>query len=321
MKRKTKLISFLLILTLSFGCIIAPYYGQQIYVKAIENESDEEFEQLVNSYLTGNDISDDYIYEQEEAVYQQYSEYVAFDNENAGNRKLIISETPIEEKYGATIFDESVDISETVENDDDAHDIAVVRLIHENINAMNELVDAGIGHINDRGEFIVDVTDDSIARFRLYNFYLKWNSLSFYCDEQMAIVFAGVFLIARMVVGNRQTKLTNAMTTLQTQPEKVSRAISDVLDELPNDIINKMIAFFSDDVFSYVINLCSTFSTLLGTTTPLGLILLAVKYILPSYLDCIIVLYKSIKYGNGMELKACWIPTWWDKFGVSIKSI
>lgn len=43
--------------------------------------------------------------------------------------------------------------------------------------------------------------------------------------------------------------------------------------------------------------------------------------LMPSISDCVIVLYYAMAEYRGVELKLCWIPTWWDKWGLSIKTL
>ncbi len=308
MKRKTKLISFLLILTLSFGCIIAPYYGQQIYAKALENEFDEEFDQLANSYLTGNDISDEYIDEQTEEITQQYIEYVHFDDNNASKRKLIIDETPIDRKYGAIIYDEETDISEQIENEEDAYNIAVVRMIHKNVDAMNEMVDEELGHINDDYEFVPDVNDNSYERWKFFGFRLTWTALTFNCDSDFAILFAGITLFVQLLFQAKD--FAKALNTMRTQTEKLALVIDTALNKLPNNIMYQMILFYSNDVVSDIINICALFvEVFTGSALAKKAVNIILNHLAPSVVDCIVVMYNAIKDYRGMQVKFCWRKT------------
>lgn len=329
MKKKTKFISFLLILTLSFGCIIAPYYGQQIYAKALENESDEEFDQLVNSYLTGNDISDDYIYEQEEAVYQQYSEYVHFDDENASNGKLIIDETPIEEKYGAIIyeegfydpdFDEDKDTYDIAEDEEDAYNIAVVRMIHKNVTAMNEMVDEGLGHINNNYEFVFDVTDERTARWVTYYFNFSWRGIYWDADSEIATIFALVVLGFKAFF--RSKDLIATYRKLSYDYEKLAYVIEQALFIMPTDIAAQMVAFFSNEVIANLINICSwAMEIFTGTKILRKVFDIVIGLCTPSFVDCMVILYNAEKNGVGIAVRAFWIPPRGERFGVAIKSL
>ncbi len=322
MKRKTKLISFLLILTLSFGCIIAPYYGQQIYAKALENEFDEEFDQLANSYLTGNDISDEYIDEQTEEITQQYIEYVHFDDNNASKRKLIIDETPIDRKYGAIIYDEETDISEQIENEEDAYNIAVVRMIHKNVDAMNEMVDEELGHINDDYEFVFDVTDESYARFRCYNFKLSWNGVSFNGDSDAAILFGGLALVIRVIFNSVKKDFQNAITELHNKTGALETAINVSLESLQGDTFYQLLSFFTNDTVYNLVNTCSFLIELFtGSVLIKKAIKIVIDHFTPTLLDGIIVLYQALKNYKGIQVKLCWRWSFRDSFGLSIKSI
>ncbi len=318
MKRKTKLISFLLILTLSFGCIIAPYYGQQIYAKALENEFDEEFDQLANSYLTGNDISDEYIDEQTEEITQQYIEYVHFDDNNASKRKLIIDETPIDMKYGAIIYEEEIDISEQIENEEDAYNIAVIRMIHKNVNAMNQMVEEELGYINDDYEFEFNETDESYARWRMNKPIWSWNCVRIPADSDWAIFFASFFLFFKTAF-NTVVSCMEAFDSLKTKYEQLADKIQYALFYVPNDIATQMVAFFSNTMVSSLIGICSWVLQVVSSTHPfLRALFIIVDICTPSLLDCIVILYNAA-LNRSINVKICWIPTWWDNWGISIQ--
>ncbi len=42
---------------------------------------------------------------------------------------------------------------------------------------------------------------------------------------------------------------------------------------------------------------------------------------MPTLVDGAVVLYNAIYFNKGVELKLCWFPTWWDKWGISVTSI
>lgn len=168
---KTNHFNRLLIVLLSFVMlfvgIISPNFIQKSYADDTEEEID------YDTLLTGNDISDEYIEQLDEQVTDLYLEYIYLDNSH-----IRMSTTPIEQKYGSIILlDDFITDMIDIDDDDDYFHIATVRMIHRNMEIMNELVDDEDGYIDENFEFFFWDTS-TLARFRAWNFQLKWNKIT-----------------------------------------------------------------------------------------------------------------------------------------------
>lgn len=87
-------------------------------------------------------------------------------------------------------------------------------------------------------------------------------------------------------------------------------------------IASDLVAFFSSDILGYLVSLGSWAVDILTSSNVAWKVFEIVYGILmPSISDCVIVLYYAMAEYRGVELKLCWIPTWWDKWGLSIKTL
>jgi|GEM_PF-4049973 len=303
----TELTCCLLALLLLFTGVFFPSFGQKAYATS----NDDNFE----SYLTGNNIPDSYIEEVDIYLVEKYQEYVHYDT-----FYIEMETTEVEEKYGEIIYDYSIDTAEYVENEEDIFDIAAVRMIRRNIKIMNELVLEEYGEITDEGEFIFYTTDEYVEQWRAWGFKLSWNKFSVNFDSDFAIIFSIVFLIPAVLVEFRS--LADTVIGIKNNDDLIEYVVTEAFFYLPNEIASDLVAFFSSDILGYLVSLGS-WAVYILTSSNVAWKVFEIVYgiLMPSISDCVIVLYYAMAEYRGVELKLCWIPTWWDKWGLSIKTL
>lgn len=303
----TELTCCLLALLLLFTGVFFPGFGQKAYATS----NDDNFE----SYLTGNNIPDSYIEEVDIYLVEKYQEYVHYDT-----FYIEMETTEVEEKYGEIIYDYSIDTAEYVENEEDIFDIAAVRMIRRNIKIMNELVLEEYGEITDEGEFIFYTTDEYVEQWRAWGFKLSWNKFSVNFDSDFATMFSIVFLVPAIFVEFHS--LTEIVNGIKNNDDLIGHVMMEAFFYLPIEIASDLVAFFSSDILSYLVSLGGWAVDILTSSNVAWKVFEIVYGILmPSISDCVIVLYYAMAEYRGVELKLCWIPTWWDKWGFSIKTL
>ena len=179
-------------------------------------------------------------------------------------------------------------------------------MINRNISIMNELVDEKFGYINDEYELIFYIEDEYVQQWALWGVKVKWNKVTMNMDSDAAIVVALVTLGLRTVFHGWDMR--NTMIFMQDDAALVS-VLQETLLVIP-------------PVISILANGLSILLTIAGNSSIfIKVITLAISIALPSIVDGVLVLYNACKYDKGVEVKGCWIPTWKDKWGISIKSI
>ncbi len=226
--------------------------------------------------------------------------------------------TEIEETYGELIFDDSINIEDYVENEEDYFDISAVRMIRRNIAIMNELVLEEYGEINDDGEFYFYSTDGYVTRWRAWGFKLSWNKLQVNFDSDFAITFSIIFLILNII--NEVETLIDTINAINNNDELITEVILEAFYYLPIDIASTMVAFFSSEILGYLTNFGGWITDILTSANITRKVFqILISILLPSISDCIIVLYYALSEYSSINLGLCWIPTWKDKWGFSIK--
>lgn len=308
---KTKIITRLtccfLVLSLLFTGVFFPSFKKEAYALSY----DDNFE----SYLSGNCISDTYIEEVDQILVEKYQDYVYYDS-----HYIEMEMTEIDEKYGEIIYDYTIDAMNYVDDEADLFDIAAIRMIRRNIRVMNELVSEDCGEITDDGEFIFYAGDEYVEQWRAWGFRLRWNKFSVNFDSDFAILFSIVFLVPAIAV--EFGSLADTVQGIKTDDDLISYVVMEAFYFLPIEIASQVVAFFSSDILSYLVSIGGWAVDILSSSNVAWKVFEIVYGILmPSISDCVIVLYYALAEYRGVELKLCWIPTWWDKWGLSIKTI
>lgn len=245
--------------------------------------------------------------------------------------------------------------------EDFQYKVATVRAIRRNLSAMNALADEELGYINDSYEFVfyVDPADIEIppmesnseqtqpedptpstpedpdpdpatppaeeppldpATLSWYreNPTLAWNKFSVNMGSGWAIIFA-IATLALQALGYK-LDFDKGMST-DDADALITSVLSVCVISIPDDLLAGYIGLLSNPLVGVLSNVLS-YMLQFTTYNPIGAIFrILYSILIPSLLDGIIVLYRAIAFNEGVELTACWIPTWWDKWGFSIKSV
>lgn len=264
-----------------------------------------------NKYLTYPSVTDKYIEELEQDVEMEYYEYITF-----YSSELEFDFRNFKRIYGDNFLDENYPIDESMYGEEELFEISTLRMINKNITAMNELVKEDIGYINDSYEFVF--FDDYIELWALWNFSLKWNKLTLFMDSDAAIMWSLIVLGLRTIFHGYNIKST--MASLSDDGALVA-IVQECCLVLPSDLMSGFVGLFTDPVISILANSFSIILTMAGNANVfIKALQIVVSIVLPSIVDGVVVLYNACKYDKGIELKLCWIPTWKDKWGLSIKS-
>lgn len=306
-KHITKLTSFLLIPILLFVSIVFPSFYKYAYAEVAEAQ----FEQ----YLTGNNISDSYIEEVDDTLTEKYRQYIYIDEGH-----IQMATTEIEEKYSEYIFNESIPAETYIEYEDEYFDIAAVRMIRRNMSIMNDLVDEELGQISEDFEFVFYETDEYVQQWRVWGCELRWNKIVAKFDSDCAILFSIIFLVGALAV--EAGSLYTTISAIKNNDDLIATVVMEAFVYIPTDIAAQLVSFFSNEVLATLTTLGTTAIDLL-TSSNIAWTVFEVIYglLCPSLTDCIIILYYSISQNKGIDLKFCWLPTWREKWGFSIKTI
>lgn len=116
-------------------------------------------------------------------------------------------------------------------------------------------------------------------------------------------------------------KPSDALSYL-TDEDGVSRLITDFCDSINKKAFEKIITILKGEAGVTMAKLILEIVTSVsGSKIALRILKVVFEMMMPSKEDCIIILYKVYTTSCGMALTLCWIPTWWDKWGFSIKTI
>lgn len=231
--------------------------------------------------------------------------------------------------------------------------VATVRAIRRNLNAMNELVDEELGYINYAYEFVfyIDPADVEIppmesnseqtppeepdpdpttppaeeppldsAALSWYweNPTLAWNKFSVNMGSGLAIIFSIATLIIQYGLYGFDIFDNTSVNDMETI---INNTITTCVLSVSDDLAAGFVGLVSTPLFGVLANVFSYMLQFTSHTPIIAVIRIVLSIMLPSLLDGIIVLYRAIAFNEGAELTACWIPTWWDKWGFSIKSV
>lgn len=303
----TPLISCLLVLVLLFTVVVSPSLKNEVYALS----SEDNFE----SYLSGNLISDTYIEEVDEILVEKYEDYLYFDGPY-----IEMELTEIEEEYGGIIYDYSIDAIDYVDEEEDLFDIAAVRMIRRNISVMNELVSEDCGEITDDGEFVFYADDQYVARWLCWDLQLKWNKYSVKFDSDFTIAFSIFFMIPALITGINS--FLETIRGISNREDLIIEAVMQSFFYIPTEFASQIVSYFTSDIMGYLVSAVSwAVDIALASNTVWKVFEIAYGILMPSITDCVVVLYNAIKEQRGSSFQLCWIPTWKDKWGVSIKTL
>ena len=222
------------------------------------------------------------------------------------------------------------------------YNIEAVFCVERNVNAMNELVDLGLGYIEDVSfEFILDPGHslcglDNQTRavsnfFEIYNFKLRWNKATISGNSQFAVVMGMVFLIADIGLVAQTTPLKRILLNL-TEPATVQEILAEVVKELKKDLSHTALEFAVMNIFDEEINpnTIEMIAAIIGMaanyihtgTAFTSAFKVIAGLFLPSMLDCLISMYLALFFDSGLNMIACWFPTRRDDvWGIALKPI
>lgn len=322
----------------------------EYYINELTDKTTDTFEQ----YLAYDDSTGHAFLDTSELEEEFATEYPQLESEIGNVYSEGFDDTVLQSQDTIDLLTDALD-----ENPEDfQYKVATVRAIRRNLSLMNALADEELGYINDSYEFVfyVDPADVEIppmesnseqtqpedptpstpedpdpatppaeeppldpATLSWYweNPTLAWNKFSVNMGSGWAIIFSIITLIIhtglysfdvlfRTPISNETAIISNTILTGLS-------AVDDIAAGLVGLASNPLFAIIAD-VFSYLVQF--------ATQVPfVAIIRIVISILLPSLLDCLIVLYRAIVFNDGVEVTACWIPTWWDKWGFSIKSI
>ncbi len=355
LKNHTIFTALFLCLIMAATFVISPFVNRRVEAVHEEfensagnyNPSDywaldgEELEQYLDSFMSNNDLTDDYIGSIEDEITEKFGDYVGPDpdtgilsldthyfEENFAEERSDICDI-FGNVYSAqfdldALTDEQVAILNAMLGDDTEGDnyrkeIAAVNMIRDNIALMCELADEEVGYINNNYEFVFYETNDYVQQWRLWGCTLRWNRLELKFDSDYAILFALLTLAIR--AGLVGWDVVDALTVID-KDQMIADILKIALMSLPSDIAAGMVGLYTDHVISDLANVVSIALQIVGNSSLFTRVtkLLLAKFV-PSIVDGVVVLYNAIYYNKGVKLTACWVQTWRYKWGFSIKSI
>lgn len=234
---------------------------------------------------------------------EQYRQYLSFNDE------------------GYLIFDISeIEIASDIE-------YAAIETITENVHVMNKLVEKEVGHINEEFEFVIDeekIENDPTYNYdAIWGFELSWNKVSACFHQDSALILSVVLLFCRLTLHTLFFSIEDIFEELSEQAV-VTQTINEAIEEGCEDIIEaelyQLLGFFNGEIIIDILNIIQLNVELFKVTTIFGTVFsLILSLLLPSTLDCIIVLYNSMVNSCGAKLIGCWFPTFDDRLGVSLE--
>ncbi len=286
-----------------------------VHAKKVRAEETFELSEDYEQYLTGYDISESTMDGVENDVADKYWDYIYFEDD-----RIYMNNTEIEEKYGANIYDYTLDTETYVTDEEDYYEIAAVRMIRRNLDIMNELVDESYGEITEDGEFVFFESAETLARWRAWDFKLWWNKLEAKFDSDwtilLSIFFLGVHIseLSKEMMLNQPETLFGNEETLQ---DLIGRACGVVGTTLAQDILSNI-----SIIISTALTIISIADLILSNGSVVyKVVQIILKYMIPSLYDTLIVLSAAIACYKGMHLRLCWIPTRKDSWGCAIETI
>ena len=250
--------------------------------------------EVLESKLSNSSITNDYVDEVSEEIEVIYEQYISYDS----NEHMYLKIDEIPEEY----YDEST-----------------IEMIETNIYIMNQLVDEGVAMYDSQNELEI-INDEFAQQWAAWGFQISWNKLSVNFDKDFAKMFAFGCLAANVTLNINSVK---SLANYIGKDGFVSAILVDAFTYLPADIGSGIVSYFTNStVLGY---LCDIFPIMVGCLTSssiAGIVLsIIMPILLPSIVDCVIVLYNACRYNKGVNLKICWIPWFGDKWGLSLSSI
>lgn len=321
-----KLTAFLLCLITAVGCSVMVINTPKTAKVSAESWEGYDYDlEEINSYLDNQDISDEEIEDEQERIHNKYRDYIQFDGAYLNYEELPYYST-YREAFPPFPYEE-------IENNDDIYidylyslgldeediqNIIEERNIIENIDIMNEAVANEEGYIYDDELILYDLDAENYARWRAWNFKIKWYMLSVNFDADFAIVFSIVFLMINIFLGNSNIEsIANAI-----QNADIEDLIMQAFFYVPNDLAAQLVALKSNEALSYLITIVPD---IVDVLTYKGLIWkkiirVVAKRVLPGIKDCLITLFYAVIENRGCYFQFCWFP-YKTKLGLKIQPL
>lgn len=320
-----KLTAFLLCLITAVGCSVMVINTQKTAKVSAESWEGYDYDlEEINSYLDNQDISDLEIEDEQERIHDKYRDYIQFDG-----TYLNYEELPYYNAYREAFPPFPY---EEIENNDDIYidylyslgldeeDIQNVieeRNIIENIDIMNEVVADNEGYIYDDELILDDPSIENYARWRAWNFKIKWYMFSVNFDADFAIVFSIVFLMINIFLGNSNiASIANAI-----QNADIEDLIMQTFFYVPNDLTAQLVALKSNEALSYLVTIVPDIvDSLMSGCFWRRFLQILFKKALPGIKDCLITLFYAVIENRGCYFQFCWFP-YKTKLGLKIQPL
>lgn len=320
-----KLTAFLLCLITAVGCSVMVINTPKTAKVSAESWGGYDYDlEEINSYLDNQDISDEEIEGEQERIHDKYEEYIQFDGTYLNYEELPYYSTyreafppfPYEEiENNDDIY---IDYLYSLEFDEeDIQNIIEERNIIENIDLMNEAVADNEGYIYDDELILDDPSIENYARWRAWNFKLKWYMLSVNFDADFAIVFSIVFLMINIFLGNSNiASIANAI-----QNADIEDLIMQAFFYVPNDLAAQLVALKSNEALSYLVTIVPDIvDSLMSGCFWRRFLRILFKKALPGLNDCLITLFYAVIENRGCYFQFCWFP-YKTKIGFKIQHL
>ena len=313
-QRKTGISALALSLFLMISFLLSPF----MFPVSMSNrlaKAETAVEEQISSYLAGYGITDEEMDAQAERIASTYSQYVDFE---PNGRYLSLDPSLYDAEYRDAVEERNFDFDGANFTNEELAMIGDMRTIYTNISIMNALVDEELGYIDQYGEFIFTQFDSTMtARLRAWGYSIKWYKLSINLDSDLAIVFAAISLVTQISLN--WSDLGNVIREL-TDRRCLETCISGICATMPDDTY-RAVAYFSASKILEIYDILSVVSNAISEANVLNKVInIIMSYLLPELDDCIIVLYKALRFNHGAKLTMCWVPFFGTKFGLSIKT-
>jgi hypothetical protein len=217
---------------------------------------------------------------------------------------------------GYIVFDPD-NVEPTMDNHEE-----LVEFITANVNAINQLVEEGVGCVDDYGEFHPSISDEYAMRYAAWNFKLKWNRVSVNLFGDFATASSLILLMAKIYFHGQSFSVKEDFGALEDRDY-----LEDLIHIAYNDgcsaYIQSKIAVI--DELATINSIYSTFMAIKNIVQSANLYLKIINVVmdllLPSIADCLITLYNSILFNRGVGIIGCWFPWRGNSLGVSLSVI
>lgn len=321
-----KLTAFLLCLITAVGCSVMVINTPKTAKVSAESWEGYDYDlEEINSYLDNQDISDEEIEDEQERIHNKYRDYIQFDGAYLNYEELPYYST-YREAFPPFPYEE-------IENNDDIYidylyslgldeediqNIIEERNIIENIDLMNEAVANEEGYIYDDELILYDLDAENYARWRAWNFKLKWYMLSVNFDADFAILFSISFLIIDIFA----YELSDVKEFIQNlQNDAATELLMQAFFYIPNNLAAQLVALKSNEAIAYLITLVPDIvSALTSKNIALKIMRIILSKLLPGIKDCLITLFYGLIENRGCVIQLCWFP-YKTKIGLKIQPL